>query len=501
MAKRGAQSTLDHLNWNEADAPEEVGEFAKASEDVIKQRVIKKARRRVAGDADSTATATASVFGGFKGFQSTPVPKTDDKAGGTKSFSFLATLGANGNGTGAAGVSSSGTVGSSSSTGTTSPKPAKDTNKPQSFTNLGSTFGPKPTASDKPTAASKSVDDANATFQANVVALNKTFVEWISAKVTEGPFCKLHVVFRDYEKHFAQLEAEKVAATGTPAQLAQGEKQPESEKEKAKAPEKKTEPDRAKEQEKEKPSFSFGMPAKDTPAKPSPPVPGTGFTFGGSKPFTFGSGSSPGGITSGGLGAAKPPTVSFGTTPASSVPTTSPSFFAGASTFGSKPATPGTSSLFGSSTSGGLTFGTVAKPTANSDAGGKEEGADGDEDEPPKVEFTPVEEKDSLYSKRCKLFVKAGGSFSDRGIGTLHVKKVDSKVQLLVRAETSLGNILLNIILNETVPLQRMGKNNVMMVCLPTPESKPPPTSVLLRVKTAEEADELHETLLKYKPK
>uniref|UniRef100_A0AAG5DDJ1 RanBD1 domain-containing protein n=1 Tax=Anopheles atroparvus TaxID=41427 RepID=A0AAG5DDJ1_ANOAO len=442
MAKRGAQSTLDHLNWNEADAPEEVGEFAKASEDVIKQRVIKKARRRVAGDADSTATATASVFGGFKGFQSTPVPKTDDKAGGTKSFSFLATLGANGNGTGAP-------------QGTTSPKAAKDTNKVQSFTNLGSTFGPKPTASDKPAAASQSVDDANATFQANVVALNKTFVEWISAKVTEGPFCKLHVVFRDYEKHFAQLEAEKVAATGTPAQLAQGEKQPESEKEKAKAPEKKTEPDRAKEQEKEKPSFSF----------------------------------------------AKPPTVSFGTTPASSVPTTSPSFFAGASTFGSKPATPGTSSLFGSSTSGGLTFGTVAKPTANSDAGGKEEGADGDEDEPPKVEFTPVEEKDSLYSKRCKLFVKAGGSFSDRGIGTLHVKKVDSKVQLLVRAETSLGNILLNIILNETVPLQRMGKNNVMMVCLPTPESKPPPTSVLLRVKTAEEADELHETLLKYKPK
>lgn len=92
------------------------------------------------------------------------------------------------------------------------------------------------------------------------------------------------------------------------------------------------------------------------------------------------------------------------------------------------------------------------------------------------------------------------GKYSDRGIGTLHLKKVDSKVQLIVRADTNLGNILLNIILNESVPLQRMGKNNVMMICLPTPESKPPPSSVLLRVKTAEEADELYETLSKHKP-
>ncbi|EDS38146.1 nucleoporin [Culex quinquefasciatus] len=57
-----------------------------------------------------------------------------------------------------------------------------------------------------------------------------------------------------------------------------------------------------------------------------------------------------------------------------------------------------------------------------------------------------------------------------------------------------------NIILNETMPVQGMGKNNVMLVCVPTPETKPPPTSVLLWVKTGEEADELYETLLKQKP-
>ncbi|XP_058124943.1 nuclear pore complex protein Nup50 [Anopheles ziemanni] len=918
MAKRGAQSTLDHLNWNEDETPEEVGEFAKASEDVIKQRVIKKARRRVAGDADSTAAATSSVFGGFKGFQSTPLA-TKPEAGAAKTFSFLATLGANSNGNGAAGVSSSGTVGSSSATpmfsfgsnasapaaavdagkntftfgsqaslkadstegakkpaptgfgissskdndtdtnknmfsfgtnpakpnttfgdvagktfsfGSNVPKPAAtaeadkkpstfgspattdsgpnaseketsttttkstfsfgktstlsdsagtavkstfsfgspktdapnasstgligapkstfsfgsippktdsaepaaakepatigspkstfsfgslggkpdllsksafsfgsippkkdstdsgsagkdtavtptttlsppkstfsfgslagksdspggaaaakstfsfgsitpkakdsgdseskdktpkdtatkstfsfgsippkndavegagankitfgslpakesaaDTGKPAysfgvpagstkstvastdkaaftfgaakekpddtlkkmfSFAGTGasknttdkeadkesnkvpsstSTFGPKPTGSgDEPTDPGErpicsSADEAKANFQADVIKLNQTFVDWISSNVQAAPFCKLHVVFRDYEKFFAELEAEKEQALRL---VAAKEKQPPKEPEKrAKTPEKEkpnvSVPE--KEKEKPKPTFSFGIsaPVKDSPAKvpESSPVAAvatatvsTGFTFGAAKPFSFGSGSIGGITASTPLGASKPSAgITFGTPSSTSVPTSSPSFFAGASTFGSKPAaTPG-STLFGSSIPGGLTFGNVSKPvTGDGDtAGAKPDGeAEADEDEPPKVEFTPVEEKDSLYSKRCKLFVKAGGSFSDRGIGTLHIKKVDTKVQLLVRAETSLGNILLNIVLNETVPLQRMGKNNVMMVCLPTPESKPPPTSVLLRVKTAEEADELLETLLKYKPK
>ncbi|KAG5681390.1 hypothetical protein PVAND_010831 [Polypedilum vanderplanki] len=77
--------------------------------------------------------------------------------------------------------------------------------------------------------------------------------------------------------------------------------------------------------------------------------------------------------------------------------------------------------------------------------------------------------------------------------------KVDEKVQLIVRADTNLGNILLNIILQEGLPTSRLGKNNVMIVCVPTPESKPPPTPVLVRVKTGEEADELLSILEKYK--
>ncbi|XP_050362451.1 nuclear pore complex protein Nup50 [Nymphalis io] len=127
--------------------------------------------------------------------------------------------------------------------------------------------------------------------------------------------------------------------------------------------------------------------------------------------------------------------------------------------------------------------------------------AEENEDEPPKVEYTPIVEENSVYDKKCKIFVKKDGNFVDKGVGTLYVKKIEDsgKHQLLVRANTSLGNVLLNLILGSSIPTQRMGKNNVMMVCIPTPDAKPPPTSILIRVKTSEEADELLETLNKYK--
>ncbi|XP_039439005.1 nuclear pore complex protein Nup50-like [Culex pipiens pallens] len=101
----------------------------------------------------------------------------------------------------------------------------------------------------------------------------------------------------------------------------------------------------------------------------------------------------------------------------------------------------------------GFSFAKVAKPTKDSKPDEKAT-ADDDEDESSKVEFTPIKEKDSIFSKRCKLFVKTDGNYSDSGIGTLHIKKVDVKMQVLVRADTSIGQILLNIILNEVVPVQ-----------------------------------------------
>lgn len=66
------------------------------------------------------------------------------------------------------------------------------------------------------------------------------------------------------------------------------------------------------------------------------------------------------------------------------------------------------------------------------------------------------------------------------------------------------GNILLNIMLNASIPLKRQGKNNVSMICIPNPPLDPKlddkkPASMLIRVKTAEDADELLEELEKHK--
>ena len=54
----------------------------------------------------------------------------------------------------------------------------------------------------------------------------------------------------------------------------------------------------------------------------------------------------------------------------------------------------------------------------------------------------------------------------------LHLKKVEGgKTQLLVRAETNLGNILLNIFINDKMNVVKR-KNNLQFGCIPNPPIK-----------------------------
>merc|ERR1712142_451401 len=121
----------------------------------------------------------------------------------------------------------------------------------------------------------------------------------------------------------------------------------------------------------------------------------------------------------------------------------------------------------------------------------------GDEDQPPVVEVKQVEESDAIYDKKCKLFYKKDGNYVEKGVGMLYLKTVEgNKSQLLVRADTNLGNVLLNILLSSQLATTRVGKNNVMIVCVPNPPIDPKvessePCPMLLRVKTGEDADEL----------
>lgn len=432
--KRVANTELNHDNWNEEPELEDAGEFKKASNDVIQQRVRKVAKRRIATDSDSSGSQPASnPFSGFGGFQqkslatSTPSP-----------FSFLSKIPPTTNGEAA---KVPGIVFNSSAISTNKSESSDDNN------------------------------NSNTAYYSKIKSLNQAFVDWIKSNVDETKgLCDLTPVFKDYEKYIKECQElkDKKSADIKPAEKTE------------------TAPPAA--------TFTFGKPATSTINSSFTSSKTTTSIFGtkidNSKPKEV-SPVKP---------AAESKTFSFGITPSNS--TTSNLSAAPSFSFGlQKTSTAvGGNPIFGnltSTSSAPFSFSNVTQNTASTEntATNEEEA----EEEPPKNEFVPVVEEDSLYSKRCKVFVKSGADYADRGIGTLFLKKVDDKVQLIVRADTNLGNILLNIIICDGLPTSRLGKNNVMIVCLPTPESKPPPIPVLVRVKTADEADELLATLEKYK--
>lgn len=146
----------------------------------------------------------------------------------------------------------------------------------------------------------------------------------------------------------------------------------------------------------------------------------------------------------------------------------------------------------------------------------------------------PIKDDSSLLAVRSKLFYKKADSYVDLGdycncndsikseiliigVGILRVKEVQSKGVLLMRNETTLGNILLNISLSSQIPVSRAGKNNVLIISPPNPpldfkstnqnEQTSPQSSngemvtYVIRVKTSELADQLFELIKTLKSK
>ncbi|XP_016993713.2 nuclear pore complex protein Nup50 [Drosophila takahashii] len=558
--KRQATSNLNHDNWDQEEEPEERGTFRTASEQELKTRVIKKARRKIAGGSsaagedgpEETPSEPKSVFSGFSGFGK---PAASAAAGSP--FSFLANLPAQGATTSKAssstsepakpsfsfGLSSStadkpasssifGTP-SVSSTGPT-PSPAKEststTDGAKPSTSIFGNISAAKKESSEPklplTSSSKPVGSTATTLESSeyresVAELNRAVMKFLQEHMDKSPYCILTPVFKNYEKHLKELQDEENARTKATA----------------------TQP-------------SFGVPAAVVPSATSPSKPTSTFSFG--KPSTpIGGTTSPFAkkpnctVTSGGTTTTTTtPQFSFGSTAASSAPvSTSASIFTLPSkplgetkaedapkpsifSFGAKDTTtkkdepafsppktngfsfglksssddkPSTSLFagFGKAPDGGgdaakgFSFTSSAKPFSFGNiqppaAAAVSEEAEDEEDKPPKVEFKQVVEDDAVYSKRCKVYIKKDNDYSDRGVGTLYLKPVkdSEKTQLLVRADTNLGNILVNLILSEGIPCQRMGKNNVMLLCVPTPEDTKA-ASLLLRVKTGDEADDL----------
>jgi len=127
--------------------------------------------------------------------------------------------------------------------------------------------------------------------------------------------------------------------------------------------------------------------------------------------------------------------------------------------------------------------------------------------EPPKPEAVVIEEEGAIYSKPdIKMYYKqpTDQSFVTYGKGTLYIKELDgSKKQLIVRANNTLGTILLNISWVSAIPVS-LKKKDVIIAALPNPplnskESEKVLVSYILRSRNEDEAKELSESLIKYK--
>ncbi|NWH94528.1 NUP50 protein, partial [Aegithalos caudatus] len=482
MAKRIAEKELTDRNWDQEDEAEEVGTFSVASEEVLKNRAIKKAKRRNVGSESESGGA----FKGFKGFM---LPS--GKGGG----------GFSGFGNGAGVKPLEGLSNGSSSVSTTPPfsslKSTSETQSafasPMSNGPSAAVFAEKKAASPRANGGSQpcssqpcssqpcssqpcssqpcgSAAPGTGAYHKQLAALNCSVRDWIVKHVNSNPLCDLSPIFRDYEQYLASIEQQHGGSSDSG-----------SENESNKTPGPRALPVFGSSKLQQGSAFLFNNKTEDASDK---------------KPGAASDKREPS------LGAASTVSFNFGKSVDSSVMGSLSS-----GTLSSFSFSPGNSGLFGKDANQAkpVTAASSSLLEAQTDTGNTDDkGGEEEEEEPPKVIVNEIKEDDAFYSKKCKLFYKKDNEFKEKGVGTLHLKPAgNEKTQLLVRADTNLGNILLNVLIPPKMPCTRTGKNNVLIVCVPNPpiDEKNPavPVTMLIRVKTSEDADELHKILLEKK--
>ncbi|XP_065700059.1 nuclear pore complex protein Nup50 [Patagioenas fasciata] len=469
MAKRIAEKELTDRNWDQEDEAEEVGTFSVASEEVLKNRAIKKAKRRNVGSESESGGA----FKGFKGF----ILPSGKGGGGFSGF---------GNGAGIKPLEGL-LNGSSSVSSTPSFSSLKTTSETQSA--FGSTMsnGPTTTAFTEKKAASPKANGgsqpsssgytqskvcSSSVYHKQLAALNCSVRDWIVKHVNTNPLCDLTPIFRDYEKYLANIEQQH-GSSGDSGSENESNKTPGSQSTVSTFGNSKLQQGTTFLFSNNKTEDSSDKKPEAAPEKKDP-------SLGATSTVSFNFGKSVDSSVLGSIGSGTLSSFSF--SPGNS------GFF-GKEINQTKPASAVSTNILEAQTESGN----------NDDKGGEEE-----EEEPPKVIVNEIKEDDAFYSKKCKLFYKKDNEFKEKGVGTLHLKPAgNEKTQLLVRADTNLGNILLNVLIPPKMPCTRTGKNNVLIVCVPNPpiDEKNPavPVTMLIRVKTSEDADELHKILLEKK--
>ncbi|XP_060759088.1 nuclear pore complex protein Nup50 isoform X2 [Neoarius graeffei] len=432
MAKRIAEKELTDRNWDQEDEGEE-GESGGAFKSFIGFSLTPSA---------PAAGGTFSAFGNGAGFKPLSSLTNGSAASATPNFGGFTSP-----------ATSKANTGTSSSNGPAS----------SSSIDCGDIMA---NGSAPSLPAISGGGSSSKEYNRQLTALNCSVRDWITKHVNDNPLCDLNPIFRDYERHLATIESKYGSGTA-----AGEEPQP------GKQANATTTTPLSSSSSNVTPAAPvlFSSKNKDSAAPKKSSVPaGVTFNFGQK-------------VDSSVLSSVKSAGASEAFVPCRYDPKifSTQILFSAESTDSS----PGTFSF------------TAAKTEAASNSQAADEnGADEESDEPPVPVVREIKEKDAFYSKKCKLFYKKENEFKEKGVGTLHLKLVsEGRLQLLVRADTNLGNILLNIMVHSSMPCSRTGKNNVMVVCVPNPpvDDKNPSTAVpmLIRVKTAEDADELHKLL------
>ncbi|CAH7171504.1 nuclear pore complex protein Nup50 [Phodopus roborovskii] len=432
MAKKNAKKEVTGRNWHQD--PEEEGTFSLASQDVLRNRTIKRAKRRhtrLQPDGGGTSK-------GIKGLAVSSGRGEFSNSHGEKPLEGITTR----KNTARAAAEPKAALGSVTANGPAS--------LGQEQTSVPQTNGHNQQAAYLGLSFSQAY--AGSVYHRQLTGLNCSVRDWIVKHVNANPFCNLTPVFKQYEKYLVAIEKQLhssysclserepnrgLVGTQPPSLVVATKPQPES------VASEKTE---------------FIAEKKAGPPQGAT-ITSCNFVKNTESPFL-------GSLSSG---------------PMSGVSSSTRS-----------------SSLTGKGT-------TLRKPASakalESPAHSSSDECKGDE--PPKVVLTEGKEEGVFYSKKCRLFYKKDNEFKEKGGGILHLKATaNQKTQLLVQ-DTKLGNILLNIMVPPTMPCTRMGRNNVLIVCVPDPpldkKSATIEVTMLIRVKTCKDAEELHKILLQRK--
>lgn len=171
MSKRRAGSELTRDNWDQEDEKVETGVFKVADEGILKNRIMKRAKRTIVRDEPSEIKPIFSGFSGFSGFNNISSTSSSKLA-----FSFL------------------------------KPKcseiPSESGNHPSASTINSMSTSSSLKFSDNNYSKSSIPNVINPD---KVMKLNEAFVKFITNAVQQNPYCVLTPTLKDYEKQVSKF--------------------------------------------------------------------------------------------------------------------------------------------------------------------------------------------------------------------------------------------------------------------------------------------------------